>query len=55
MKLGKPSTTKIFLECDCVARNKPIRCEKTKQHSTKGVSSFVACLRVASLVCCDCP
>ena len=30
VKPGKPWTSEIFLDCDCVARKKPIRGEKTK-------------------------
>ena len=30
MKLTKPRTPEIFMECYCVARNKPIRCKITK-------------------------
>ena len=43
----KPSTPEIFLEC-CVARKKPIRCEKTKPQARTLIISwwFMACSHV---------
>ena len=35
---GKPWTPEIFLECYCLAREKPIRCEKTKPQARTLIS-----------------
>ena len=40
MKVTKPSTPEIFMECYCVARNKPIKREKTKPETATVISKF---------------
>ena len=49
MKLPKPWTPEILLECYCVAREEPIRHGKTKEQAATIillVCGFVACLQV---------
>ena len=38
MKLIKPRTPEIFMECYCDARNKPMRCEITKPQTASVIS-----------------
>lgn len=40
VKLVKPSTSEIFLECDCVAQKRPIRFEKNKLQCLPRVLNF---------------
>ena len=47
VKLTKPWTPEIFMECYCVARNKPIRCEITKQQAVCG---FEVCLHILNFI-----
>ena len=50
---GKPWTPELFLECYCVARRKPIKCEKTKPQARTLISLWF-CGRFACLdLCCD--
>ena len=39
-RLKKPSTSEIFLECDCVAQKRPIGLEKTKMQCSPRVLNF---------------
>lgn len=40
VKLIKPSSSEIFLECDCVAQKRPIRLDKTKLQCSPCVLDF---------------
>ena len=46
VKLTKLWTPEIFMECYCVARNKPIRHEKTKPQTAAVISLWFWCLLV---------
>ena len=52
VKLTKPWTPEIFVECYCVARNKPIRREKTKPQTTTVINlCFWGLLAYPELYC----
>ena len=40
VKLIKPSSSEVFLECDCVAQKRPIRLDKTKLQCSPCVLNF---------------
>ena len=40
VKLIKPSSSEIFLECDCVVQKRPIRLDKTKLQCSPCVLNF---------------
>ena len=50
---GKPWTPEIFLECHCVARKKPIRCEKRKPQARMLISLWFCGLLACPDLCCD--
>ena len=53
VKLGKPWTPEIFLECYCLAREKPIRREKTKPQARTLVSLWFCGQFACPDLCCD--
>ena len=55
VKLTKPWTTEIFMECYCVARNNPIRHEITKPQTAKVISLWFWGLLVYPELYCDWP
>ena len=55
VKLTKPWTPEIFMECYCVARNKPIRHEITKPQTAMVISLWSWGLLVRPELYCDWP
>ena len=55
MKLIKPWTPEIFMECYCVARNKPIRREITKPQTATVISLWFWSLLACPELYCDWP
>ena len=55
MKLIKSWTPEIFMECYCVVRNKPIRCEITKLQTATVISLWFWGLLACPELYCDWP
>ena len=55
VKLTKPWTPELFMECYCVARNKPIRRKITKQQTEMVISLWFWGLRGCPELYCDWP
>jgi len=53
VKLGKPWTPEIFLECYCGARKKPIGAEKTKPQARTLITLWFCHLLTCPDLCCD--
>ena len=55
VKLTKPWTPEIFMECYCVVRNKPIKCEITKPQTATVISLWFWGLLACPEFFCDGP
>ena len=55
VKLTKPWTPEIFMECYCDARNKPIRCKITKPQTASAISLWFWGLLAYPELYCDWP